>query len=99
MFAAATYGSLTKDGPAGSDRRVHARRGGHLHPLDPARIAAAGFPPGDVRIVRNAHCRVSIPVDAISAARPAGRFREPLLTGIRAWIGHRAGRPGHVSIG
>ena len=99
VFVAATYGSSTKDGPVKKAERAHARSGDHLRALEPARIDVDGFPSKDVRIVWNAHYPLTLPVENVSGITALGRFREPLLADVRAWLGYHAGRPGYVSIG
>ena len=98
VFPAATFERGAKH------QRVQARgRADYLRTLPPIAVAGgAGIFSREqsARIVWNAHYPLSLPVKKnVSRIQPIGRFREPLLADIRAWLGHHAGRPGYVSIG
>ena len=93
VFAAATF----KEGE--KKKRLHSHGGDYLRILEPMRIpGVAGSPADDVRVVWNAHYPVSISASQLANREPMGRFREPLLADIRAWLGYQAGRPGYASI-
>jgi len=99
-FRAETFG----EGDRGRrSRRYKVRDGAHLRTLPAVRVP--GFPDDGARIVWNAHYPVAVSLndasapDGIMGIKPIGRFREPLLADVRAWLGHHAGRPGYVSIG
>ena len=80
-------------------KRVHARSAEYLRTLEPVRITGLGsLSSDDVRIVWNAHFPVSVPVSEIAECKPIGRFREPLLADVRAWLGYQSSRPGYASV-
>ena len=71
----------------------------YLRELDCVQVRGIkGFPADEVSFVWNAHYPVSVKVCKISHSQPIGRFREPLLTDVRAWLGYQTGRPGYMSI-
>ena len=93
VFAASTFERGEKK------KRVHARSADHLRILETVHIKGlGGFSVDDVRIVWNAHYPVSVPVNEINKRKPIGRFREPLLADVRAWLGYQSGRPGYASV-
>ncbi len=102
-FPAAKFGTgdRGRQGRRGGPHKV--RDGAHLRTLQAVRVP--GFPDEGARIVWNAHYPVAVSLgdaltlDGIKKIKPIGRFREPLLADIRAWLGYHAGRPGYVSIG
>ena len=93
-FSASTFREAGKN-----EDRVTARIAEYLRPLGPTWIPEiAGLPSSDVVIVWNAHYPVSVSASRLANRVPIGRFREPLLADIRAWLGYQAGRPGYASI-
>ena len=94
VFAAKTFRRGSKK------KRVNARSADFLRVLDSVRIAEIGdFPSEEVSIAWNAHFPVSVQKERIAKKNPIGRFREPLLTDVRAWLGYQSGRPGYTSVG
>ena len=80
-------------------KRVNARSSDYLRALETVRIPdVESFPVEGVRIVWNAHYPVSVSVNEIHKCKPIGRFREPLLADVRAWLGYQSGRPGYASV-
>ena len=101
-FSAATFGTGDR-GRQGRRGPYKVRDGAHLRTLQA--VCVPGFPDEGARIVWNARYPVAVSLDdaaaldGIKAIEPIGRFREPLLADVRAWLGYHAGRPGYVSIG
>ena len=94
VFPAATFKRGEKK------KRLHSHGGDYLRTVEPMRIpGVVGFPAEDTCIAWNAHYPVAVPVSEMAKSTPIGRFREPLLADIRAWLGYQAGRPGYASIG
>ena len=61
----------------------------HLRALETVSIPGIEHSPVEgVRIVWNARYPVSVPVDEINKCKPIGRFCEPMLADVRAWLGY-----------
>ena len=85
----------------GTDRsqRISAGNGDYLHRVGPASIPrASDRSDAEVFIVWNAHYTISVSAASMSGRPTIGRFREPLVADIRAWLGYQAGRPGYASV-
>ncbi len=93
VFPSSTFGEGDRK------KRVNARSADHLRALETVSIPRVErFPMEGVRIVWNAHYPVSVPVNEIDKCKPIGRFREPMLADVRAWLGYQSGRPGYASV-
>ena len=81
-------------------KKVNPRNGAeYLRILDCVQVRGKeDFPEDEVSFVWNAHYPVSVQVSKITDSLPIGRFREPLLTDVRVWLGYQSGRPGYTLV-
>lgn len=99
LIAGVAFPASTMGSDAGANRVSPRGRALYLRAVETVRMPEVeGFPEDDVVVVWNARYPLSISAEALSQIEPIGRFREPLLTDIRAWLGYQAGRPGYVSV-
>ncbi len=99
VFDASKFQKIVDGEPVASGERIHARKAGYLRTLDPVMIPSVEkFPADAVRIVLNAHYPVAVSIEEFEDLKPLGRFREPVLADVRAWLGYQSGRPGYASV-
>ena len=94
VFSASTFKRGNKK------KKINPRNGAeYLRILDCVQVRGKeDFPADEVSFVWNAHYPVSVQACKITDRSPIGRFREPLLTDVRAWLGYQSGRPGYALV-